>query len=163
MMTPGKALKYIKDGNKELDLMFHFQHMAADCVLVDYIQTKFNLKKMKKAFSSWQEKINGKAWNTLYLENHDHPRIISRYGNERYRVESGKMLANMYMLQQGTAFVYQGQEIGMLNTKLDSLDQYEDCFVKNNYAVARKAHIREEKCWEWAVKSTRDNSRTLCI
>ena len=67
-------------------------------------------------------KINGKAWNTLYLENHDHPRIISRYGNEKFREESGKMLANMYMLQQGTPFVYQGQEIGMLNTKLDSID-----------------------------------------
>ena len=71
------------------------------------------------------------------------------------------MLANMYMLQQGTAFVYQGQEIGMLNTELDSLDEYEDCFVKNNYNVARnKVHLNEEKCWQWAVKSTRDNSRT---
>lgn len=161
MMTPGNALKYISEGKKELDLMFHFQHIEADCFMVDYIQTKFDLRKMKRAFSNWQYKLNGKAWNTLYIENHDHPRIISRYGSEKYRVESGKMLANMYMLQQGTPFIYQGQEIGMLNTALDSLDDYEDCFVKNNYNVARnKVHIREEKCWEWAVKSTRDNSRT---
>lgn len=161
MMTPGNALKYISEGKKELDLMFHFQHIEADCFMVDYIQTKFDLRKMKRAFSNWQHKLNGKAWNTLYIENHDHPRIISRYGSEKYRIESGKMLANMYMLQQGTPFIYQGQEIGMLNTALDSLDDYEDCFVKNNYDVARnKVHIREEKCWEWAVKSTRDNSRT---
>lgn len=161
MMTPDKALKYIKDGSKELDLMFHFQHIEADCFMVDFIQTGFDLKKMKKAFSRWQEKLNGKAWNTLYIENHDHPRIISRYGNEKYRTESGKMLANMYMLQQGTPFVYQGQEIGMLNTKLDSLDEYEDCFVKNNYAVARnKVHLSEKKCMDWAVRSTRDNART---
>lgn len=160
MMTPEKALKYIGESHKELDLMFHFQHMEADCFIMDFFQTKFNLKKMKRAFSSWQEKINGKAWNTLYIENHDHPRIISRYGSEKYRTESGKMLANMYMLQQGTPFVYQGQEIGMVNTRLESLDEYVDCFVKNNYAVGMKMHLGEKRCFENAVKSTRDNSRT---
>lgn len=160
MMTPEKALKYIDEGHKELDLMFHFQHMEADCFVMDFFQTKFNLKKMKRAFSSWQEKINGKAWNTLYIENHDHPRIISRYGSEKYRTESGKMLANMYMLQQGTPFIYQGQEIGMVNTRLESLDEYVDCFVKNNYAVGMKMHLGEKRCFENAVKSTRDNSRT---
>lgn len=116
---------------------------------------------MKKAFTTWQNKLNGRAWNTLYIENHDHPRIISRYGSEKYRVESGKMLANMYMLQQGTPFVYQGQELGMLNTRLDSIDDYVDCFVKNNYEVAiNKLHMNKEKAFEFAVKSTRDNSRT---
>lgn len=160
MMTPEKALKYIDEGHKELDLMFHFQHMEADCFIMDFFQTKFNLKKMKRAFSSWQEKINGKAWNTLYIENHDHPRIISRYGSEKYRTESGKMLANMFMLQQGTPFIYQGQELGMVNTRLNSLDEYVDCFVKNNYAVGMKMHLGEKRCFENAVKSTRDNSRT---
>lgn len=160
MMTPEKALKYIDESHKELDLMFHFQHIEADCFVMDFFQTKFNLKKMKRAFSSWQEKINGKAWNTLYIENHDHPRIISRYGSEKYRTESGKMLANMFMLQQGTPFIYQGQELGMVNTRLESLDEYVDCFVKNNYAVGMKMHLGEKRCFENAVKSTRDNSRT---
>lgn len=161
MMTPVKALKYIDESNKELDLMFHFEHMEADCFMVDYIQKQFNLKKMKKAFSKWQEKLNGKAWNTLYLENHDHPRIISRYGSEKYWKQSGKMLANMYMLQQGTVFVYQGQELGMLNTRLDTLDDYVDVFMKNNYSVAKdKVHMNADKCWDWAVRSTRDNART---
>lgn len=161
MMTPGNALKYIGGKDKELDLMFHFQHMDADCILMDYLQTKFDLKKMKSAFSRWQNKINGKAWNTLYIENHDHPRIISRYGSEKYRTESGKMLANMYMLQQGTPFVYQGQEIGMTNIRLNCVDDYVDCFVKNNYKTAReKMHLPKKLCDELAFKSTRDNSRT---
>lgn len=161
MMTPKNALRYIGGDDKELDLMFHFQHIEADCFLMDFLQTKFNLKKMKRAFTSWQNKINGRAWNTLYIENHDHPRIISRYGSEKYRVESGKMLANMYFLQQGTPFIYQGQEIGMVNTRLGSLDEYVDVFMKNNYAVAReKLHMREKKAYENAVKSTRDNART---
>lgn len=161
MMTPKKALKYINEDKKELDLMFHFQHIDADAFLIDYIQRPFNLKRMKGGFSRWQEQLNGKAWNTLYIENHDHPRIISRYGSEKYRTESGKMLANMYILQQGTPFIYQGQEIGMLNTKLDSIDDYADVFVKNNYKVfTEKVHMSKKKAWEWAVKSTRDNART---
>ena len=161
MMTPSNALKYIDESSKELDLMFHFQHIEADAFLIDYLQKPFDLKSMKRAFTSWQNKINGRAWNTLYIENHDHPRIISRYGSEKYRTESGKMLANMYMLQQGTPFIYQGQEIGMLNTRLNSIDEYEDVFVKNNYNVARnKLRIKESKCFELAVKSTRDNART---
>lgn len=161
MMTPGNALKYIGGENRELDLMFHFQHMDADCILMDYLQTKFNLKKMKHAFSKWQDKLGGKAWNTLYIENHDHPRIISRYGSEKYRVESGKMLANMYMLQQGTPFIYQGQEIGMTNIRLNSVSDYVDCFVQNNYKTAReKMRLPEKLCAELAFKSTRDNART---
>lgn len=161
MMTPDNALKYIDESHKELDMMFHFQHIEADAFLIDFLQTKFRLKEMKRAFTNWQNKLNGRAWNTLYIENHDHPRIISRYGSEKYRVQSGKMLANMYMLQQGTPFVYQGQELGMLNTRLGSIDDYVDCFVKNNYDVAiNKLHMNKEKAFEFAVKSTRDNSRT---
>ena len=148
MMTPDNALKYIDESHKELDMMFHFQHIVADAFLIDFLQTKFRLKEMKRAFTNWQNKLNGRAWNTLYIENHDHPRIISRYGNEKYRVQSGKMLANMYMLQQGTPFVYQGQELGMLNTRLGSIDDYVDCFVKNNYDVAiNKLHMNKEKAF----------------
>lgn len=161
MMTPSNALKYIGGEHRELDMMFHFQHMDADCFLMDYLQTPFDLKKMKRAFSSWQRRLNGRGWNALYIENHDHPRIISRYGSEKYRVESGKMLANMYMLQQGTPFIYQGQEIGMVNTRLDNVSDYVDCFVQNNYRTAReKLHLPQKLCDELAFKSTRDNSRT---
>lgn len=160
MMTPETALKYITEGeNQELDLMFHFQHMEADCIMMDFIHVPFSLTRMKKAFTRWQNMLKGKAWNTLYIENHDHPRIISRYGSEAYRTESGKMLAAMYMLQQGTPFIYQGQEIGMTNISLPDLDMYEDVFVKNNYNVFKKI-FGKKKCEHLARISTRDNART---
>lgn len=160
MMTPETALKYITEGeNQELDLMFHFQHMEADCIMMDFIHVPFSLTRMKKAFTRWQNMLKGKAWNTLYIENHDHPRIISRYGSEAYRTESGKMLATMYMLQQGTPFIYQGQEIGMTNISLPDLDMYEDVFVKNNYNVFKKI-FGKKRCEHLARISTRDNART---
>lgn len=160
MMTPETALKYITEGeNQELDLMFHFQHMEADCIMMDFIHVPFSLKRMKKAFTRWQNMLKDKAWNTLYIENHDHPRIISRYGSEAYRTESGKMLAAMYMLQQGTPFIYQGQEIGMTNISLPDLDMYEDVFVKNNYNVFKKI-FGKKRCEHLARISTRDNART---
>lgn len=160
LMTPKVALQYITENeNQELDMMFHFQHMEADCFLMDFLHTPFNLKKMKNAFSTWQKELDGKAWNTLYLENHDHPRIISRYGSEQYRTESGKMLAAMYLLQKGTPFIYQGQEIGMTNITLPSLDMYQDVFVKNNYNTWVKI-FGKKKCLELGQISTRDNART---
>ena len=159
MMTPKKALKYIgKEAGSALDLMFHFQHMEADCLFTDYMPRPFNLVKLKKAFSRWQKQINGKAWNTLYLENHDHPRVISRYGNEKYRVESGKMLAVCYLFQQGTPFVYQGQEIGMTNISLPTIDDYVDVMAKNEYR--KKANWPEEKKMELIRRGTRDSART---
>ena len=101
MMNEKNALRYITEGPKqELDMMFHFEHMEADCLFTDVFQKPFDLLKLKKAFSKWQYALAGKGWNALYLENHDHPRIISRYGSEEYRVVSGKMLANCYMLQR---------------------------------------------------------------
>lgn len=88
----------------------------------------------------------GKGWNALYMENHDHPRIISRYGSEKYRVESGKSIAASYLFQRGTPFVYQGQEIGMINTPLPSLDDYKDIMVKNNARIARSLGLSRRLC-----------------
>ena len=160
MMTPEKALPFIAEGEGQtLDLMFHFQHMEADCLFTEYLPMPFSLRKLKRAFSRWQKQLAGKAWNTLYLENHDHPRIISRYGSERYRVESGKMLAAAYLFQQGTPFVYQGQEIGMTNIVLPSIDEYEDVLAKNNYAK----YIRKqtpEKALKRIQRACRDSART---
>ncbi len=161
MMDVRTALKYIKEGpNQELDMMFHFQHMSADCFLLEALQTPFNLRKMKRAFTTWQKKLYGKAWNALYIENHDHPRIISRYGSEKYRTESGKMLANMYILQSGTPFIYQGQEIGMTNLYLEKLSDYLDVFAFNNYRILRKIGVPEKLAMDRIRKSTRDNART---
>ena len=96
-------------------MMISFEHMNANCFMVDWVKTPFNLIKLKSTLSKWQYGLYGKGWNCLYIENHDHARIIERYGNINYRVESGKMLAAMYFLLCGTPFIYQGQEIGMTN------------------------------------------------
>jgi oligo-1,6-glucosidase len=159
MMKPNVALSYIaEDGAKDLDLMFHFQHMEADCLFIDYIPRPFSLRKLKRAFSRWQKEINGKGWNTLYLENHDHPRVISRYGSEKYRTESGKMLAASFLFQQGTPFIYQGQEIGMTNISLDTIDDYKDVMTKNEYA--KKKRWPEKKRMTLIRRATRESSRT---
>ncbi len=160
-MNPELALKYITEGEEQvLDLMFHFAHMEADCFITDFIQRPFDLRKLKSAFSKWQTALYGKAWNALYLENHDHPRVISRYGSEKYRVESGKMLAASYLFQCGTPFIYQGQEIGMLNLVLDNIDDYEDVMTKNSSRIARKLGLPKDKVLSMAQKSSRDNART---
>jgi oligo-1,6-glucosidase len=154
------ALTYISEGpDKVLDEMIAFSHMEADCFMTDMIQTPFNLRKMKRAFSDWQEKLQGKAWNALYIENHDHPRIISRYGSEQYRVESGKMLAAMYMLQRGTPFIYQGQEIGMTNIRLKSLDEFQDVMTHNGIRLVQGL-LPQTTILKMANKASRENSRT---
>ena len=160
MTSPEVALSYIAEGeNKVLDEMIAFSHMEADCFMLDMIQLPFNLVKMKKAFSEWQYKLHGKAWNALYIENHDHPRIISRYGSEEYRTESGKMLAAMYILQRGTPFVYQGQEIGMLNINLPELGMYKDVMAENNIDIATRFMPRST-AMKLLARSSRDNART---
>ncbi len=161
MMTPKKALKYIKEGDgMELDMMFHFQHMEADCLFTDFMAMPFNLKKLKGAFSRWQEQLYGKGWNALYMENHDHPRIISRYGSEKYRTESGKSIANSYFLQCGTPFIYQGQEIGMVNIDLPNLDDYQDVFAVNNYKTLKLLGFSDAKATARLKVANRGNART---
>lgn len=159
MTTTKSALSYMTGEQKSLDLMFHFDHMTADSLFTEYMQRPFKLKRLKRAFSKWQREINGKAWNTLYLENHDHPRIISRYGSEEYNRESGTMLAACYLFQQGTPFIYQGQEIGMTNIRLKSIDQYVDVSSKTNYHTFHLKDSVEERMARIHA-SSRDSSRT---
>lgn len=161
MMTTETALEFITEGeNQVLNTMFHFQHMEADSIMTDWVSVPFSLKKLKKAFTHWQNELAGKAWNTLYLENHDHPRIIDRYGSLKYRVESAKMLATMCYLQCGTPFIYQGQEIGMTNIHIDSLDKYKDVVTFNNQKVFAKIGIKGDRFLKLANKCSRENART---
>ena len=142
-----------------MDMMIQFQCQCADCLFTDYIPTKFHLRKMKRAFSSWQHKLEGKAWNMLYLENHDHPRIVSRYGSEEFWAESAKTLAAALLFQKGTPFLYQGQEIGMTNWKPNSIDEYRDVQTIWNYhhsALNKTEEERLQRLW----RSSRDNART---
>ena len=159
MTTVKSALNYLTGPTKSLDMMFSFDHMMADCFFTEYMHRPFSLVKLKKAFTKWQKALDGKAWNALYIENHDHPRIISRYGSEHHWRESGTMLAVSYLFQQGTPFIYQGQEIGMMNIRLTSIDQYVDVSSKTNYNTY---HLKEsvEKRLQRIHVSSRDSSRT---
>ena len=160
LVSPRLALKYIKeDETGQMDMMIQFQCQCADCLFTDYLPTKFSLRKMKRAFSSWQYKLAGKAWNMLYLENHDHPRILPRYGSEDFWKESGKTLAASYLFLQGTPFLYQGQEIGMLNWKPTDPEMYEDVQTRYTYAhsnLNKSPEVRLQKMW----RSSRDSART---
>ncbi len=159
MTTLKSALKYLTGPEKCLDMMFSFDHMMADCFYTEYMHRPFSLLKYKRAISKWQYGLEGRAWNSLYLENHDHPRIISRYGSEVFRVKSGTMLAASYLFLQGTPFIYQGQEIGMTNIRLGRIEHYEDVSSKTNFhryhlkdSMARRLHRIH--------LSSRDSART---
>ncbi len=160
LVWPEQALKYIQEGpDQEIDMMIQFQSMCADCLFTDFMPTPFSLDRLKRAWRDWQLKLDGKAWNMLYIENHDHPRIISRYGSEKYRVESGKMLAAAYLFQKGTPFIYQGQEIGMLNWRPESPDMYEDVQTRWQYAnnaTNKSPRARLQRLW----RGSRDSART---
>ncbi|MCR4690258.1 MAG: alpha-glucosidase [Lachnospiraceae bacterium] len=159
MTTLPSALKYLTGKNKCLDMMFSFDHMMADCFYTEYMHRPFSLVKFKKAISKWQYGLQGKAWNALYLENHDHPRIISRYGSEIFWKQSGTMLAACYLFLQGTPFIYQGQEIGMTNIRLGRIEHYEDISSKTNYHTY---HLKEStaKRLHRIHLSSRDSART---
>lgn len=160
MMTPKVALKYIDKDVEELHMMFHFQHMEADCFLYSWFHTKFRLVKLKKAFERWQTKLRGRAWNALYIENHDQPRVVSRYGSPKFREESAKALAVAYLCQSGTPFIYQGQEIGMTNCPLPDLSQYPDVNTHACCALLRKFGLSEKRIIRLAHFAARDNART---
>lgn len=159
LVSPKRALEYIDEENGQIDMMIQFESQTADCLFTDWLPTKFSLKKMKKAFSKWQYELEDKAWNMLYIENHDHPRVISRYGSEDYRTESGKTLATAYLFQRGTPFIYQGQEIGMINWRPNDPQMYEDVHTRNHYAhkeLNKSEKERLEKLW----RCSRDSART---
>jgi len=168
LMTPKKALTFVNEEKQELDMMISFQHMEADCIIIDWMHVPFNLKKLKKIYNNWQTKLFGRAWNVNYLENHDHARIISRYGDdEKYRVESGKCLAMMYTFLSGTQFVYQGQEIGMTSPHFNKCEKGEDPWAQfkdvSTFCVRdlmKKFGFSEKHILKVAHTAARDCART---
>ena len=159
LVWPKQALKYIDEQTGQMDMMIQFQCQCADCLFTDYIPTKFSLRKMKRAFSGWQYKLEGRACNMLYIENHDHPRMVSRYGSEEFQAESAKTLAAAYLFQKGTPFLYQGQEIGMTNWRPNDPEEYRDVQTLWQYhhtALKKTPEQRLRRMW----RSSRDSART---
>ena len=156
MADPKRALEYTaEDGSNELDLMIQFQCMEADCLITDFYPLPFNLMKLKKAWTSWQKGLRGRSWNLLYLENHDHSRVVSRYGSELFREESAKMLCTAYLFQQGTPFIYQGQELGMTNWYPEKMSEYEDVQTLNQHL-----RLPEKIRLKISHRASRDSART---
>jgi len=160
LITPEEALMYIDEDIRELDMVFQFDHMGADNYFVKWFMRKFRPINLKKPLSKWQNALQGRGWNTLYLENHDQPRSLSRFGSRQYPYESATMLATMLYFQQGTPFIYQGQEIGMINAEFPHLDDYQDIETHNIYRLGRKWGFSDRRMMNKIRKMSRDNART---
>jgi oligo-1,6-glucosidase len=151
-------LKMTDEREKELDLVFIFDiiRIGRD----NWIQNHWSLKKFKKLFSN-QSKIDKYHWPTVFLNNHDNPRSVSKYGNDKeFRVKSAKLLAMLILTQKGTPVLFQGEEIGMTNHEFKSLDQFDDLEVLGNLQKALDSGISKDEYLNHLNCSSRDHSRT---
>ena len=157
-----RAKLYSAPDASELSMVFQFQHICLDnqpgCDKWDMIP--LHLPALKECFRSWQQGLAGKGWNSLFLNNHDLPRTVSRWGNAgRYRVESAKMLATMLHGMQGTPYIYQGEELGMTNIKLD-ISEYVDIEIHNLYNERIALGYSHDDVMRSIWARGRDNART---
>ena len=158
-----KALLYCQPERKELNMVFQFDHMHVDYGKFGrYSDIKFKLSDLKEAMFLWQKSLNGVGWNSLYWDNHDQPRFVSRFGNDdsKYRKLSATMLATVLFFQQGTPFIYQGDEIGMTNVAFDSIDSYKDIEAHNMYLKFSNMGLSNDEIMSYIHNKSRDNART---
>lgn len=161
--TLENCIKYSAPEEKELSMCFNFHHLKVDYKDGDkWALMTPDYKKLKEIFTEWQmgmQKEHG--WNALFWCNHDQPRIVSRMGDEgRYWKESAKMLAGMIHLMRGTPYIYQGEEIGMLNAHYPSIEKYRDVESLNYYQILLEQGKTETEALEILAARSRDNSRT---
>jgi oligo-1,6-glucosidase len=160
-ITLEEVKKYIAPENNELNMCFIFDLMYLDAKESKWEYNKWKLTDLKRIFNNWYTELMDKGWNALFMDNHDQPRMVSRYGNDsKYRVESAKMLATLMHTLPGTPYIYQGEEIGMTNVKFDSIDDYRDIETINLYSIMKKKNIAEDKIMESIYTFGRDNART---
>lgn len=154
------AKLYANPDGSELSMIFQFEHMCLDSGADKWDPKPLSLTALKRCYDRWQTGLEGAGWNSLFLENHDLPRIVSRWGDDgRYRVESAKMLAVMCHGMQGTPYIYQGEEIGMTNIRLP-IEEYDDLEILNAYKE-QVARGREAEDMLAAIYARgRDNART---
>ena len=146
------------EDRRELDMAFSFEHMECDQVGVKWFKTKFKPEKLMHTLTKWQ---NGLEWNTCYLENHDQPRSVSRFGDDgHHRVRSAQMLGGLVLTLRGTPFIYEGQEIGMTNGDFSGLSEIMDIETHNVEKTAKSMGIPQPYRWKLLKKTTRDNART---
>ena len=166
-VTLEEAKKYANADGSELNMVFQFEHIGggpeADNHYGKWDSHKMPLPVWKKILSRWQTGLEGKAWNSLFLSNHDQPRSVSWFGNdsEQYREISAKMLGTCLHMMQGTPYVYQGEELGMCNAYFDQLEDYRDIESLNAYKeLTETCGVSHEEMMGYLKRISRDNART---
>lgn len=157
------AKLYSNPDGSEFSMVFQFEHMVMD---QQEGKEKWDLAplpfvRLKKCLTKWQNELYGKGWNSLFWDNHDLPRIVSRWGDDgKYRVESAKMLAVILHGMQGTPYVYQGEELGMTNVKFPDISDYKDIETLNLYRERLEGGYKKEDIMRSIYGKSRDNART---
>ena len=164
-VTLEEAKKYARSDEKELNMVFQFEHMDVDSdeKAGKWTTRKMDLRDLKKILTRWQKGLQDIAWNSLYWENHDQPRSVSRFGNDsdEYREISAKMLATCIHMMQGTPYVYQGEELGMTNCPFNTLDNFRDLESINAFhELTEQGKMTEEDMLAAISYKGRDNART---
>ncbi|PSJ47536.1 glucohydrolase [Zobellella endophytica] len=157
-VSPTQAEDWIGERHRRLNMIFAFDHVG---LWADDAGAGLDLDRLRQAFGRWQTGVEDFGWNALFVENHDVPRIISRWGdNEHYWQQSATAIASLYFLMQGTPFIYQGQEIGMTNTVFGCIDDFNDVAAKNQYAQLKQQGMDEPDIIRTLSHTSRDNART---
>ena len=164
-VTLEEAKKYARSDEKELNMVFQFEHMDVDSdeKAGKWTTRKMDLRDLKKILTRWQKGLQDIAWNSLYWENHDQPRSVSRFGNDsdEYREISAKMLATCIHMMQGTPYVYQGEELGKTNCPFNTLDNFRDLESINAFhELTEQGKMTEEEMMAAIGYKGRDNART---
>lgn len=161
--TPEVAKLYSNPSRNELSMVFQFEHISLDKIpgKRKWDLKPLDLRDLKRVLSKWQTELDGEGWNSLFWNNHDLPRIVSRWGNDKeYRVESAKMLATLLHGMKGTPYIYQGEELGMTNIRFESIDMYDDIEIHNMYKERIAQGYKHEDVMESIYAKGRDNART---
>nr|WP_305115645.1 alpha-glucosidase [uncultured Acetatifactor sp.] len=160
--TTELAKLYSNPDNSELSMVFQFEHICLDQIpgKEKWDLAPLPFRKLKEVFGRWQRELYGKGWNSLFWNNHDLPRIVSRWGNDNeYRVESAKMLAILLHGMQGTPYIYQGEELGMTNIRCQ-LEDYRDIETLNLYRERLEKGYEKAEIMDSVYAKSRDNART---
>ena len=161
--TPEIAKLYSNPKRKELSMVFQFEHIGLDQIegKEKWDVKPLDLLDLKKVLSKWQTELEGQGWNSLFWNNHDLPRIVSRWGNDKeYRVLSAKMLATLLHGMKGTPYIYQGEELGMTNVRFEDINDYNDIESLNMYKDRLSKGYTHDEIMESIYAKGRDNART---
>lgn len=153
---------WVGEQHGRLNMIFQFEHVKLwETSHQQSPDAGVDVLGLKNIFTRWQTLLEGKGWNALYVENHDIPRVVSKWGDDkRYWRESATAIAAMYFLMQGTPFIYQGQELGMTNTRFNCLADFNDIAARNRFAKLQEQGMEEAQILAFLSRSGRDNSRT---